>query len=99
MWEKASGLAINKEGSERWGYHSPPEEHSGYKQDLLFRVISKHHTSLEMKVTESVLIEEVASDLYAYLNRKSEWAGSKLPWLSVTQPKETTQKAKNKGKK
>ena len=68
------------------------EEHDGVAQDYLFRIISKHYSPLERQITESVLIEEVASSTEECLNLKSEWEGSKLPALLVTRPKGTSNK-------
>ena len=38
-------------------------------------------------MTESVLIERLAENSKECLNLKSEWAGSKIPGLKVSNPK------------
>ena len=47
---------------------------------------SSHSTALERQVTESVRIENRMGKQEEVLNTKSEWAGSKLPGLSVKAP-------------
>ena len=59
------------------------EEHNGVQQEVILRILNKFHTALARQVAESVMIEEVAGKPEECLNLKSEWAGSKLPGISV----------------
>ena len=51
------------------------------------RVLSRHLKALERQVVESVLIEKLAGNHKECLNLKSEWAGSKIPGLKVSNPR------------
>ena len=68
------------------------EEHNGVQQEVILRILNKFHTALARQVAESVMIEEVAGKPEECLNLKSEWAGSKLPGISVSKPKGTSRK-------
>ena len=48
------------------------EEHEGRKQEIMFRVVSKHYSALERHVAESVLIEEISGSQETCLNLKNE---------------------------
>ena len=63
------------------------EEHGGRIQPVLMRVTSKHLVALERQVRESINIEKCGIKAEECLNLKNEWAGSKIPGLSVTRPK------------
>ena len=63
------------------------EEHQGEVQEVLFRILSKHHTPLDRQVQESINIEERMSKVKECLNLKNEWAGSKIPGISIVKPK------------
>merc|ERR1712240_287130 len=63
------------------------EEHQGERQDVLFRILSKHHTPLDRQIQESVNIEERMSQIKECLNMKNEWAGSKIPGITIVKPK------------
>ena len=63
------------------------EEHGGREQEVLMRVLSRHLKALERQVIESVLIEKLAGNDKECLNLKSEWAGSKIPGLKVSNPR------------
>ena len=65
------------------------EEHDGMEQDIVFRITRKHKTPLDRQIWESVYIEELSKDPNVCLNLKNEWAGSKIPGLSVLNPKGT----------
>jgi len=65
------------------------EENEGRKQELLFRILTKHHTALERQIMESVVFKEVAENKEACLNLKSKW---KLPVKVVTKPEGTSNK-------
>ena len=64
------------------------EEHQGKTQETLFRILSKHRLALDRQVMESIKIEEVSSKPQEALNLKSEWGGSKLPGLQVSDLRE-----------
>ena len=66
------------------------EEHQGEEQETVFRLLSKHRMALDHQVTESVRIEETATNPQEALNLRSEWGGSKLPGLHVLRPKGTS---------
>lgn len=53
----------------------------------MLRVLSRHIKALERQVQESVLIERTLEIENECLNLKSEWAGSKIPGLRVSNPK------------
>ena len=54
---------------------------------VLMRVLGHHIKALERQVHESVLIEKLAEKEEECLNLKSEWAGTKIPGLRVSNPK------------
>ena len=72
------------------------EEHEGRPQEVLFRLTSKHQTPLDRQVQESVNIEEGAKSPRECLNLKNEWAGSKLPGISIQRPKGVMGGGRNK---
>ena len=63
------------------------EEHNGVQQVTLFRITGRHMTPLDRQVQESVNIEERARRSEECLNLKKEWAGSKLPVITIQKPK------------
>ena len=63
------------------------EEQGGQEQVLIMRVLSRHIDALDRQVQESVMIEKMAEVSKECLNLKSEWAGSKIPGLRVSNPK------------
>ena len=68
------------------------EEHSGERQEILMRVLSKHATPLDRQVRESLNITTASATPDECLNIKSEWGGSKLPTLMVASAKGTARK-------
>ena len=74
------------------------EEHQGEEQEVLFRVLGRHLKALERQIKESVLIERTSEVRAQCLNLKSEWAGSKIPGLSVSNPKGVIYKTGDDGK-
>ena len=58
-------------------------EHGGKRQDIIIRMTSRHNTAVDRQVTESIKIESRMNRQEELLNLKSEWAGSKLPGLTV----------------
>ena len=68
------------------------ECHSGKRQEVLMRVISRHLTALDRQSTESVNILESGKVPEESLNSKNEWGGAKIPSLLVSSPKGTAGK-------
>ena len=63
------------------------EEHKGEEQEIIMRVLGRHLKALDRQIEEPVLIERTTEVKAQCLNLKSEWAGSKIPGLSVSNPK------------
>ena len=63
------------------------EEHKGEEQEIILRVLGRHLKALYRQIEESILIERTSEVKAQCLNLKSEWAGSKIPGLSVSNPK------------
>ena len=63
------------------------ESHSGRRQEVLMRVVSRHLTALDRQITESVNILESGKVPEESLNSKNEWGGAKIPSLLVSSPK------------
>ena len=63
------------------------ESHSGRRQEVLMRVVSRHLTALDRQITESVNILESGKVPEESLNSKNEWGGAKIPSLPVSSPK------------
>ena len=65
------------------------EEHGGVQQRVILRVLSRHIKALERQIEESVLIERTSKIEKECMNLMSEWAGTKIPGLKISNPKST----------
>ena len=63
------------------------EEHGGWTQAMLMRIVSKHLTALDRQTTESINILEASKKPGESLNVKTEWGGAKIPSILVSNPK------------
>ena len=66
-------------------------------QEIMFRIMSRHRSSLERQVKESVTIKGAMVFQEECLKSRSEWAGSKIPGLCVLVPKGTVNRNREEG--